>query len=410
MMNRNHVAFTLTALLAAGSAWAGGGKGRVQTYSFASSSSQAQARAGEDVSVIVSGEGSGEVVLLSGAGEKGARTLRMKSSDGRMIVETEPDATKPWLGVLLTPTDRGIEVGSVMEGSPAGRAGLLPGDLILAADDRDLAKAEERGNLLEGKAPGDTMRLRVLRDGGEQTLRVRLEPHPGRMEFELAEDLGPFGIAGNVLEGLGSLQKLQSLEGLSMLPLFDCGDDDEPCLKSILSFARSGKPRLGLVLDGLSPQLAEYFGVREGEGMLIKEVGKDSVAERAGVKAGDVLVRIDDTDISSLADIRGALKEVGKGQAVSLEVVRRGQRERFTAELDTDPGDDEAARFELWPALEKELDGTQGILRRLEEDEARRAAGGARSDQAQVEAELRAVEESRATRRSHGLNEAQRTF
>ena len=119
--------------------------------------------------------------------------------DGRVLFETEPDADRPWLGVLLTTTDDGVEINSVMDGSPADRAGLQVGDLIVRVDDRDLTDSSTRGGLLDDKEPGDRIRFTVLRDGKEETLRTKLDSHPGRVEFEIDEEMGAFGMAGNAL-------------------------------------------------------------------------------------------------------------------------------------------------------------------------------------------------------------------
>lgn len=381
---------------------------------------------GDDVRVIVKGDNGG-VVVLSDNDKAGARTLRMQSNDGRMVFETEPDADKPWLGILLTTTDEGVEINSVMEGSPAERAGLRAGDLITSVDGRDLTDPESRGGLLDDKKPGDRVRFTVIREGKEERLRARLDSHPGRVEFELDEDMGAFGMAGNVLGNLGSLRsleslkKLEGLKGLSYLPLFDCDDDDAPCNPTILSFLTRSKPRLGVVLESLSPQLAEFFEVSEGHGMLVKEVLEDSVAERAGLKAGDVLLEIDDTKITNLGDVREALREIEKGDAIRVEVMRRGSRESFRAEIDSDPSPASGFDFSFGPGTTLESQGQQGALRRdaleayqraVEASSRKRgdsAAAVASEAYARELAERRALEESAAAaKKSRGA--AERTF
>ena len=414
-MTRSSLLSTLLAALWAVSASAGD-----SGYTFSQS--------GDDVRVVISGEGEQNVLVLKGADKEGTHVMKMSSNDGLMTIESEPDPNRPWLGVLITQTEEGVKVNSVMEGSPAARAGLQVGDLIVAADGRDLTGKNE-GGLLEGKEPGDRVRFKILRDGEPDTLRVRLDSHPGRVEFPVDDEMGPFGIAGSVVEGLGSLRKLEALQGLNVLPLFDC-EGEEPCLPTILSFAQSSKPRLGIKLESLSDQLAGFFQVPEGEGMLITEVTEDSVAGRAGLKAGDVLVRIDDTRISSVADIRRALKDVGKGEAVRVEVVRRGVRESFTAELDTDPNVQAPSVFSVSPGFDIRLDGTQGALEWLEKNgnrfageemealreavaEAREAGGTATAEalRRSEEAARRGLAAAMAeAREASSYSEAERTF
>ncbi len=64
-----------------------------------------------------------------------------------------------------------------------------------------------------------------------------------------------------------------------------------------LNFSR--RARLGISAQKLTPQLAEYFGVRQGKGVLVLEVRGGSPGEKAGLKAGDCIVKIDDKEVDS---------------------------------------------------------------------------------------------------------------
>ena len=116
-------------------------------------------------------------------------------------------------------------------------------------------------------------------------------------------------------------------------------------------FGRS-QSRLGVSADDLTSQLAGYFGVKQGKGVLVREVKSGSPAEKAGLKAGDCIVRADDTEIGTVGDLRKALgHESGEKKEHTLTVVRDRQErtlkvvieppERFTRPetADDDLGD-----------------------------------------------------------------------
>lgn len=259
-----------------------------------------------------SGEDSGGGVWVSRTGDGDAERREIRFEDGRVRIQTEPAPDKPWLGVLLEPTDEGLKVLGVMEGSPAQRAGLEAGDVITAVDGRETSELEGAEGMLGDAAAGSRVRLTFQRDGRERTQRVRLEQHPGTVEFEVPEGSGSFSFGG--------------VRG------FHHGDAAHAFAMRVPQ-----RPRLGVVLGDLSDQLAEYFGVEEGTGMLIERVVDDTPAARAGLEAGDVIVRVGDTAVADVGDIREALSAYESGEAVQVDVMRRGVLRTFTAELDTDP-------------------------------------------------------------------------
>jgi membrane-associated protease RseP (regulator of RpoE activity) len=81
------------------------------------------------------------------------------------------------------------------------------------------------------------------------------------------------------------------------------------------------RPRLGVTVDSVGKQLAEYFGVKQGAGVLVTSVGKGSAAESAGIKAGDVIVKVDDESVQDAGDLHNAMRE-RHGKALTLTIVR----------------------------------------------------------------------------------------
>lgn len=282
--------------------------------------------------VMVSPGDDDHFMFVARSSDGDAHQLKVQSRDGRVVIEGEPDARRPWLGILLDGSDDGVEVTGVMEGSPAADAGLQVGDVIKKVNGHEV---NEDTKLLEGLQPGAKVDLVVERDGDTKTLRAKLGSYPGRMEFKSEHGMAPFAIAGDLLGGLHSLEALKSLKNLPGLQFH--GDDGKA-----FAFAWGGRPRLGVEVERLSAQLAEYFGTDEGKGLLVKAVTDDMPAVKAGVKAGDVLLRVGDTDIADAADIREALADVKKGESVEVEVLRRGERRTLNVTMDSDPVSEDA--------------------------------------------------------------------
>jgi membrane-associated protease RseP (regulator of RpoE activity) len=83
---------------------------------------------------------------------------------------------------------------------------------------------------------------------------------------------------------------------------------------------------------GQEEQLAEFFGVRSG--ILIRSVVKGSAAEKAGIKAGDVLTKIDDKTVASPSEITAALRAAGSRRTFTVTVVRNKKEMALTLTLE----------------------------------------------------------------------------
>jgi S1-C subfamily serine protease len=91
---------------------------------------------------------------------------------------------------------------------------------------------------------------------------------------------------------------------------------------------------LGIETESLNPQLADFFGVKQG--VLIRAVINGSPAEKAGIKAGDVLTKVDDQDVTTPGQVSGAIQSARKKHSVSLKLVRNRHEMTVTATLDDD--------------------------------------------------------------------------
>ena len=118
----------------------------------------------------------------------------------------------------------------------------------------------------------------------------------------------------------------------------------------------------GMELMELNKQLGAYFEAPNGKGILVKEVEKESNAEKAGIKAGDVITKIGTEDVEDIDDFHDALEDVDEGEKVSVDILRKGKKSTVSLEISEEnysiwhwDGDnfDRNFEFRIQPHLEK---------------------------------------------------------
>jgi predicted metalloprotease with PDZ domain len=205
--------------------------------------------------------------------------------------------------------EKGVMITSVSPGRPAEKAGIEDGDICYLFDGAKVEDPVQLAKLVRAHKAGDKVAIVVYRDGKEQKLFAKLEtraPLP-----TLNDELGAYSVQ--------DLSKLLGSASKSASRLY------------MQSLARG---HLGMLLADLNDDLAPYFGVKKEEGVLVIDTEWDSPAAKAGIKAGDVIVKVDGTAISTIADITDELSDVEKGDTVSLDVLRKGAKKSFTVKAD----------------------------------------------------------------------------
>jgi membrane-associated protease RseP (regulator of RpoE activity) len=94
---------------------------------------------------------------------------------------------------------------------------------------------------------------------------------------------------------------------------------------------------IGINLESLNAQLGEYFGVMDGQGALITEVFEDSPAQKAGLKAGDVITQIDGKEVAEPANVQKAVGDKSEGDKLSLTIIRDRARLEMALEVAETP-------------------------------------------------------------------------
>ena len=206
---------------------------------------------------------------------------------------------------------KGALVERVIPNSPAAKAGLKSGDVIVAIDGRSVGSEGELREVLLTHKKGDKTTLEVARGSKREKLDVTLG---GQVA------LGP----GGVFAGPEDYELFRGRMGEG----FNRG---EPY---VMMFP--GTPRLGVSVLPMTDDLRDYFGVEHGKGVLVSAVTKGSAAERAGLRAGDVVLTVDGQPVARAGDIARALrsKEGDAPRTVQLEVMRERSRLTLSATVE----------------------------------------------------------------------------
>lgn len=259
---------------------------------------------------------------------------------GSLVVGTADssadDDSPAWLGVYsqtLTPELReglgyngdGAIVTSVVPDSPADRAGLKKGDVIVGLNSTTISSANGLARAVSAERAGKSVSLRVVRDKTRRTLTATLAARP--------ED----GDTPDWREAPGAPEAPDTPEAPRAPRMreftFKNGDGDVTLegLGRGLGMPGMGRGRLGVRVESLNPDLGGYFGVKDGKGVLVIEVLKDTPAERAGLKSGDVITRVGDQAVYDAEDLVNALRDAGK--RATLAVMHKGASRTVATDL-----------------------------------------------------------------------------
>ena len=249
-----------------------------------------------------------------------------------------------FLGVNLEDVDAGIvkklglkeEQGAlikkVVEGSAAEKAGLKEDDVIVSWNNGRIESAAQLKRIVKETPAGRKASIGIIRDGKSLAVEVALEQRQApSFDFAMAEPLRLYTEKlGKHTEELSDKIKKIIIKDKDGKIIIDGMKLDDPCAgiaKNFMLFA--GKPRMGVALTELTPQLGEYFGLKDDSGVLISSVIEGSPAEKAGLKAGDVIVSIDGKKTESAGDVIESVAMVKKEGTLDVVVIRDKQERSF---------------------------------------------------------------------------------
>src|SRR6267154_1593110 len=214
---------------------------------------------------------------------------------------------------LKLSAERGMMLGKIVANSPAAKAGLKENDVVTEINGQHVEGAAQFRRMIHEIPAGRSIQLTVWREGRSQTVSATLgkseerrramkmvAPTPGAFAFRMPEipDVPSMEWNGNMVFG-------------------------------------GGQPRLGIDAEDLSGQLGTFFGAPEGEGILVRDVNSGSPAEKAGLKAGDVITSLNGERIRTVGELREKLsaKREDKDRTVKLGILRNKSAVSLGVEL-----------------------------------------------------------------------------
>jgi len=223
----------------------------------------------------------------------------------------------------------GAAITGVDQDGPACRAGLKSGDIVTAFNGKPVSGPDQFADVIHSSAAGAIVSMTVIRDGQSKEVKVTLGDWK-QMAHMPKPPVPPMGSMGFVPPA-------------PPVPPRMYPDVDVPGYTVISS-------RNGIVVEPLSPQLSEFFGVAQNKGVLVRSVEKGSPGASAGLKAGDVIVRVNNETVHDISDWRRALKS-GSGK-VTLGIVRDKREQNVEMNL---PANSSKLQDEAWDGFDLDM-------------------------------------------------------
>src|SRR3984957_543429 len=240
-----------------------------------------------------------------------------------------------WLGVetreitsdnakeLKLPGERGVVLGRIAPDSPASKSGLRENDVVTEINGQQVEGAMQFRRMIREIPAGRSVQLTVWRDGRTQKINVTLAKAE---ELRRGMTRVAPGMPGAFAFRVPELPELPDMPEVAEIPGMPSMEGD-----GLMLYA--GHPRLGIDAEDLSGQLGSFFGAPDGEGILVRSVNTGSPAEKAGLKAGDVITSFKGERVRTLGDLRQKLAAKADDQPAKVGVLRNHSEVSLTVEL-----------------------------------------------------------------------------
>ena len=216
------------------------------------------------------------------------------------------DVTSERLSELKLKEEHGAEITMVDQDAPAGKAGLREHDVILNLNGTAVESAAQLRRMIKETPPGRVVTLGISRDGQVLTVKLQLADRRKSMAYKPGSQAFNF-----------------KMPEMPVIPDFE---------GPISVVVTHSSVRSGLMIENITPQLGEFFGVKNGKGVLVRSVEKGSKAEKAGFRAGDVVVKVNDQSVSDTSDFTHALRS-SSGSSAAVTVVREKKEQNLNLTL-----------------------------------------------------------------------------
>ena len=212
------------------------------------------------------------------------------------------DVSPERLGELKLKEEHGAEITMVDQDAPAGKAGLHEHDVIVSLNGTAVESTAQLRRMIKETPPGRVVNLGISRDGQPLTIKVQLADRHKSMAWA---------------------PKMPEMPQMPTMPDFDLP-------VSVVVVHQSA--RSGLMVENITPQLGDFFGVKDGKGVLVRSVEKGSRGEKAGFRAGDVVVKVNSQPVHDTSDFTHALRS-SSGGAAAVTVMREKREQNLTLTL-----------------------------------------------------------------------------
>jgi S1-C subfamily serine protease len=228
--------------------------------------------------------------------------------DVAVQIKEKGKVERGWLGVGIgTDEDGRVVIGQVDPESPAELANLMPGDIVLRIGDKDVLGPDRLAAEIRKRKPGQEVTLRIERDGKPRDVKVKLGEYDQddakrELEFRFPRLFPPVPPAAPD-------------KAVKRVPA-------APARPARPAWVFEQRKYIGVYPMELNRELAEHYGVKEGTGLLVSRLTEGGPAEKAGLRVGDIIVRVDGQRIESTNDLIDRIQARSKGDKVKIEALR----------------------------------------------------------------------------------------
>jgi serine protease Do len=217
------------------------------------------------------------------------------------------DVSTERLDALKLKEEHGAEITMVDEDAPAGKAGLHEHDVVLSLNGTAIESAAQLRRMIKEIPAGRVVSLGISRDGQPMTVKVQLADRHKSMAWEPKNFEYKF-----------------DMPKMPAMPDFDL----PVSVVVVHSSARSG-----LMVENITAQLGDFFGVKDGKGVLVRSVEKGSNGEKSGFRAGDVVIKVNGEPVHDTSDFTHVLRSSSSGSTATITVMRDKREQTLTLTL-----------------------------------------------------------------------------
>lgn len=256
-------------------------------------------------------------------------------------IKAKGKVERGWLGVGTRENEEGrLEIFEVEADSPAQEAGLNEGDIILEFDNMAVSGGEMLLHEVRSHKPGETVTLRIEREGKTQRVKVELGEYTEQDIWKEFEARFP------TLFRIPESGTFPEQEPRTFRFPFEGRIPGE---KLGVWRLLENQKYIGVTIETLDEGLSGFFGLKDGVGILVRSVEKDSPAEKAGLRVGDLIVGADGKRVQTSDELIKLINEKEKGEKIELEILRDKKKMKVSVEIDEDQGSLMSAfPFESW--------------------------------------------------------------